>query len=85
MYSYRVQANFCDENGNTKIFGENTKFKFETGEWHTVKICARGTKYTIFIDGEKALNFVSVDNAEGCFGFAGWQTDFDVDDIVIYE
>lgn len=86
LYNYRVSADFGDETEKiSKSLGENNKFKFEDDVWHTVSIYARGTKYTVTVDGEKAMTFLSDYNDEGCFGFCGWQAEYDVDDIRILE
>lgn len=89
--AYRVDffedhARLAFNNGvdDETVFGSIDGFGVSE-EWRTVQIFGRGNEYTIAMDGELVGQFVSEERDEGNFGFCGWQTEFDVDDIEITE
>lgn len=67
------------------VFGSYDGFGVSDDKWYNVEIFGRGNEYTVTMDGKVITTIVSDERDEGNFGFCGWQTEFDVDDIEITE
>lgn len=68
-----------------KSFGSYDGFGVLDDKWYNIQIYGRGNEYTVVMDGKVITTFISDERDEGNFGFCGWQTEFDVDDIKITE
>lgn len=67
------------------VFGSHDDFGVLDDKWYEVQIFGRAGEYTVVLDGKVIDTFTSDERDEGNFGFCGWQTEFDVDDIKITE
>lgn len=67
------------------VFGSHEDFGVLDDKWYNLEIYGRGNEYTVVLDGKVMTTFISDERDEGNFGFCGWQTEFDVDDIKITE
>lgn len=76
---------FDDGVNEEEIFGSYEDSGIASDKWYTVQIFGRGDEYTLVLDGKVVATVTSDKRDEGNFGFCGWQTEFDVDDVKITE
>lgn len=85
MFEDHARLAFNNGVDDEQIFGSYDGFGVQDDKWHDVRVFGRGNEYTVVMDGRVIDTFVSDERDEGNFGFCGWQTEFDVDDIKITE
>ena len=85
LYEDHVRLVFDNGVDDETAFGSYDSFGVSNDKWSTVQVFGRGNEYTVVMDGELVGQFTSDERDEGNFGFCGWQTEFDVDDIKIIE
>ena len=75
----------ADRKSETTKVAENQDITFDNGTWYTIKISGRDTKFTVYVNNQKACERTDSTDLlkEGIFGFASWGTNFSVDDIKI--
>ena len=69
----------------TKKLDENQDFWFINGEWYDVRIEARGSTLTVYVDDKECVSLTDPDDLfmEGAFALCSWGVNFSVDDIVV--
>ncbi len=77
--------------GNAFFFGSKEQqnasahkiSNFEVGKWYDVKIVAKGSAITAYINGKKVSSFTDTKYKEGFISFATGMTDYSIDDLKI--
>lgn len=68
---------------NQKNMGEAQAKNVKVGEWNTVKIVAKGSTISAYVNGEKVTTYTDKLFFEGFISFTSGQTLFSVDDLKI--
>lgn len=68
----------------TTTLREEATAKVKSGLWYNVKICMRGTRIVIYVNGNKVFDYTDdYYPSDGSFGICGVRYIFDIDDISI--